>query len=64
MDELVKLVSQKTGISQDQVKQAIEVVLNLLKQKLTAPITGQLDGVLNSGAAGDLLKGVGGMFGK
>ena len=34
MDELVKLVSQKTGISEQQAKAAVETVLNFLKQKL------------------------------
>ena len=64
MEELVKLVSQKTGISPEQAKQAVDVVVNFLKQKLPAPIAGQVDAVLNSGGAGDVLKGVGNLFGK
>lgn len=60
MDELVKLVSQKTGISEDQARQAVTVVVNFLKERLPAPIAGQVDGVLNnSGVAGAL----GGLFG-
>ncbi len=64
MDELVKLVTQKTGIAPEQAKQAIEVVVNFLKQKLPAPIASQVDAALNSGGAQDLVKGLGGMFGK
>lgn len=62
MDELVKLVVQKTGISADQAKTAIETVLNFLKQKLPAPLAGQIDGLL-SGGAPDITKGIGNLFG-
>lgn len=61
MDVLVKLVVQKTGISETQARQAVTVVLDFLKQRLPAPIASQVDGVLNNpGAAGAL----GGLFGK
>lgn len=61
MDELIKLVVQKAGISEDQARQAVSVVVNFLKERLPAPIAGQLDGVLNNpGIAGAL----GGLFGK
>ena len=61
MDELVKQVVQKTGISEDQARQAVTVVINFLKERLPAPIAAQVDGVLNNqGVAGAL----GGLFGK
>ncbi len=60
MDELVKLVSKKTGIPEATARQAVEVVLNFLKDKLPAPIAAQLDAVLSGGSLGD----VGGMVGK
>ncbi len=60
MDELVKLVSQKTGISEDQARQAVTVVVNFLKERLPAPLAGQIDNVINNpGVAGAL----GGLFG-
>ncbi len=62
MDELVKQISQKTGISEEQAKQAITQVLDFLKQRLPAPIAQQIDGVL-SGGMPDLSKGIGGLFG-
>ena len=62
MNELIKLVTQKTGISEEQAKAAIETVLGFLKQKLPAPIAGQIDGIL-SGNMPDLGKGLGGLFG-
>ncbi|MCX6030796.1 MAG: hypothetical protein NT169_16060 [Chloroflexi bacterium] len=69
MDELIKLVVQKTGISNEQARMAVDTVIGFLKSKLPAPIAGQLDGVLaGSGDAmknlGGLAGGLGGMFGK
>jgi len=62
MDELVKLVTQKAGISEEQAKQAIAQVIEFLKQKLPAPIAGQIDSVLKGGMP-DLSQGLGGLFG-
>jgi hypothetical protein len=68
MDELVKLVSQKTGLSEEMAKTAVETVIGFLKEKLPAPIAGQIDSVL--GGAGpaksveDLAKGLGGILGR
>ncbi len=62
MDELVKQISQKTGISEEQAKQAITQVLDFLKQRLPAPVAQQIDGILGGGMP-DLSKGIGGLFG-
>jgi hypothetical protein len=64
MDELVKLVAQKTGISQDQARLAVTTVLGFLKEKLPAPLASQLDSVISGGSATDMLSGLGGMLGK
>ncbi len=65
MEELIKLVSQKTGISEDQAKTAVETVIGYLKQKLPAPIAGQIDTLLSGGSlTEDLTKGLGGLLGK
>jgi len=67
MDELIGLVSQKTDIPEQTAKVAVETVLGFLKDKLPAPIAGQLDAVLEGedlgDAGGDLLKGLGGILG-
>lgn len=34
MDQIVKLVTEKTGISETQAKMAVETVTNFLKDKL------------------------------
>ncbi|MFN2218964.1 MAG: DUF2267 domain-containing protein [Anaerolineae bacterium] len=65
MDELVKMVSKKVGISEAQAKQAVETVMAFLKDKLPAPIAGQLDAVLEGDVSGlgDLAGGLGKLFG-
>ena len=65
MDELVKAVSQKTGLSPEQSKAAAQAVIDYLKGKLPGPVAGQIDNVLKGGGGlGDMAKGLGGMFGK
>lgn len=67
MDELIKRVTKKVGISEDQAKQAIETVMKFLKDKLPAPIASQVEGVLGGGGlpdVGDIAKKPGGLLGK
>jgi hypothetical protein len=66
MDELVKMVVDKVGISEAQAKQAVEVVVGYLKDKLPEPLAGQIDGVLKGDVSGlgDMAGGLGGLFGK
>ena len=71
MDELVNQVASRTGISQDQAREAVQMVVDFLKSKLPAPIAGQIDTVLSGNTLGDAaqqaqqaLSGLGGMFGK
>ena len=53
MDELVALVSKKTGLSKDQATAAVKVVLDFIKSKLPAPIAAEVDAVL-SGTTADV----------
>ena len=46
MNELVRLVAQKTGIAEDQARTAVMTVLGYLKDRLPGPLAGQLDGLL------------------
>lgn len=67
MDELVSMVAQKTGISADQARTAVETVISHLKSVLPEPLAGQLEGFLaGQGGAGDVagaLGNLGGLFG-
>jgi hypothetical protein len=62
MDELIKLVTQKTGISEAQAKTAVETVVTFLKQKLPAPLASQVDSALAGGMPN--LGALGGLLGK
>ena len=68
MDELIRLVSKKTGVSAEIAKTAVETVIGFLKNKLPAPIAGQLDSVLGgtgaANGAASVAKGLGGFLGK
>ncbi|MFO7323668.1 MAG: hypothetical protein DIU68_018220 [Chloroflexota bacterium] len=65
MDELVKLVASKTGLSEDLARTAVNTVLDFLKQRLPEPLAGQIDSVIAGGGAstgglGGILGGLGG----
>lgn len=66
MKEIVALITQKTGISEQQAEAAVETVVGFLKQKLPGPLASQLDSVIGGGGPnlGDLAGGLGGLFGK
>ena len=60
VDDLLKTVQEKTGLDLDQAKGAIEAVLGFIKDKLPAPIAGQLENLI--GGDGDSDDGDGGGF--
>ena len=68
MDELIKQVATKTGISEEQARTAVTTVLGFIKNKLPAPIAGQIDGALTgegggaSNTLGDLASKAGGLL--
>jgi hypothetical protein len=66
MDELIKLVTKKVGITPEQAKSAVETVVGFLKQKLPAPVAGQITALLGGGGgvAADVKKGLGGLLKK
>ena len=70
MDELIKTVAERAGIGEDKARTVVETVVGFLKERLPAPLAGQVDNALGSSAvggladkAGDMLGGLGGMFG-
>jgi hypothetical protein len=65
MNEIVHMVAQKTGLSEEKAQQATEVVINYLKDKLPGPLASQLNHL--TGAAGDASQSggvLGGIFGE
>ncbi len=57
MEQLIKLVTEKTGISADQAKGAIETVIGFIKDKIPG-IGGQIEGLMsgNLGGLADMAK--------
>jgi uncharacterized protein (DUF2267 family) len=54
MEELVNLVAQRTGLTQDDARKAVEAVIDTLKSKLPPPIASHLDSLLAGGLSGGL----------
>lgn len=71
MQEIINLVAEKTGLSPENAKVAVDTVVGFLKTKLPPQLAGQIDGLLSGGGiagalggAGDIGKTLGGLFGK
>ena len=68
MDELVKLVAAKTGLSEEMATTAVQTVLDFLKQRLPAPIAERLEDLLGDEDGqldlGDLAAGLGSLLGR
>lgn len=66
MEELIKMVAQKAGISTDQAQAAVDTVLKFLKGKLPGPVGSQIEGVLKGSGVStqSVSKKLGGLFGK
>lgn len=71
MESLIKMVSEKTGISNEQATTAVETVVGFLKDKLPGGFGDQIASYLNNadtdalgGLADGLKDQLGGFFGK
>lgn len=47
MEELVKLLTEKTGLSDDKARMAVEIVVGFLKQRLPGSVGEQLNTCLS-----------------
>ncbi len=63
MDQLVKMIQDKTGISEKDARTAVNTVVGYLKDKLPPQIAGQLDAVLAGKDISGIAGSIGGMFG-
>ena len=66
MEELIKRVSERAGISEEQARSAVETVAEFLKEKVPAPYSSYIDSFMSggSGGSGGGLSGImGSMFG-
>jgi len=63
MDELINVVSEKTGMSQEQSQEAVNAVVGFLKERLPAPLAGMLSSHLGGEQADGAAAG-GGLAGE
>lgn len=65
MEELIRQVTERTGISEAQAQTAVITVLGFIKGRLPEPIAGQLDSFLGGagGSGGADAGGLGGGLG-
>ncbi len=68
MDAIVKMISEKVGITEKQAQQAVTMVLDYLKDALPAPLADQIDGLVNGAGngpdLGGIVQGLGGLLGQ
>jgi hypothetical protein len=70
MDNIIKMIAEKAGISEAQAQTAITTLMGFLKDKMPGGIGAQVESFIKGGGAatgGDMMGGlkdkVGGMFG-
>ena len=70
MEQLIKMVSEKTGISQEQATTAVQTVVTFLKDKMPAGMGTQVESFIKGGSGsiggitGNIKEKVGDIFGK
>ena len=67
MDDLIKQITERTGLPADQARAAAQTTIDFLKEKLPESMRGYVDMALNSGmiddVAGQAGNILGGLFG-
>lgn len=68
MEELVRMVAEKAGISGESAESAVQTVVEFLQEKLPGPIADQTESALESGQGADIAEqamgALGGLFGR
>jgi hypothetical protein len=63
MDELVKAITERTGLPADQARGAAQAAVDFIKSKLPEAMQGYVDTALNSGAIDDVANQAGNLLG-
>jgi hypothetical protein len=69
MEELINMVAQRAGLSQDKARTAVDTVIGFLKERAPAGLSGQIESMLGSGGGqgakgGGITSRLGGMMGQ
>ncbi len=54
MEELIKMIIQKVGISETQAHSSVDTVVSFLKDKMPGGIGGQVESFLKGGSLGNV----------
>ncbi len=63
LDELIKQITERTGLPADQARAAAQTTIDFLKEKLPESMRGYVDMALNSGMIDDVAGQAGGLLG-
>ena len=68
IEDMIKRVSERAGISEEQARSAVTTVAEFLKEKVPPAYSGYIDSFMSGGGGGEggglsNLGGLGGMFG-
>jgi hypothetical protein len=63
MDELAKVIAEKTGLPADQALSAAQTAVDFIKSKLPESMAGYVDMALSSGMVDDVANQAGNMLG-
>lgn len=55
LDEIINKVAEKVGISVEKATSAVNVVVDVLKEKLPGPISSHLDSILSGKGVTDMM---------
>jgi nucleoid DNA-binding protein len=63
MKEIVNMVKEKAGISEDQARTAVQTVANFIKGRLPKQVADQIDPILEGKDVSSIGQNLGNMFG-
>jgi hypothetical protein len=63
MEDLIKQITERTGLPADQARAAAQTTIDFLKEKLPESMRGYVDTALNSGMIDDVANQAGGLLG-
>jgi len=63
MEDLVKAITERTGLPADQARMAAQTAVDFIKEKLPESMRGYVDMALNSGMADDVVNQAGDLLG-
>lgn len=62
-NELVSQITSRTGLSEDQARQVVQVIADYLKQKLPPPLASQVDTLLTNPQSANMTQEAGNIIG-